>query len=193
MIKYQNKLLKATKKVSKADAAESINQVMENINKHLTKHSQKDEMRTLTLGFLKETNERLWFTTCMGLGKSMMEEGGAANFESLDRMILEMKGTCKLAGASVHDNSKSTFDESKGNTLLEIFALEIQAYTIRKETKKMRAVYHLSENFTGVIDDPRVLAIIKESGAKMYMSEKRWELAMEAFFNAFCRAVECGS
>jgi COP9 signalosome complex subunit 2 len=108
-------------------------------------------------------------------------------------MILEMKATCKLPGASVHDNSKSTFDESKGNTLLEIFALEIQAYTIRKETKKMRALYHLSENFTGVIDDPRVLAIIKESGAKMYMSEKRWELAMEAFFNAFCRAVECGS
>ena len=57
----------------------------------------------------------------------------------------------------------------------------------------MRAIYNLSTNFTGVIDDPRVLAIIKESGGKMYMSEKRWSQAMETFFEAFQNAVECGA
>jgi COP9 signalosome complex subunit 2 len=57
----------------------------------------------------------------------------------------------------------------------------------------MRAVYSISQSFSGVIEDPRVIGIIKESGGKMYMSEKRWELACDAFFASFCKLVECGA
>ena len=40
-------------------------------------------------------------------------------------MIIEMKGTCKLAGAKEDDNTVGAFDQTKGSTLLEVFALEI--------------------------------------------------------------------
>jgi hypothetical protein len=30
-------------------------------------------------------------------------------------------------------------------------------------------------NLTAVINDPRVMGIIKECGGKMYMSEKKWD------------------
>ncbi len=57
----------------------------------------------------------------------------------------------------------------------------------------MRAVYSLSQNFVSVIEDPRVVGIIKESGGRMYMSEKRWDLALDAFFESFKSLVECGA
>jgi COP9 signalosome complex subunit 2 len=66
---------------------------------------------------------------------------------------------------------------SKGNLLLEVFALEIQMCIETKEQRRMKDVFILTEKFTSVIEDPRVVGIIKECGGKMYMSEKRWEMA----------------
>ena len=57
----------------------------------------------------------------------------------------------------------------------------------------MRAIYSLSKEFTSTIEDPRVVGIIKESGGRMYMSEKRWDLALEDFFESFKSLVECGA
>ena len=55
-----------------------------------------------------------------------------------------MKDACKKEDAAMNDysvNAYDTNDTTKGGTLLEVFALEIQLYTKRKEVKKMRAVY----------------------------------------------------
>lgn len=49
----------------------------------------------------------------------------------------------------------------------------------------MKAVYHESQKLNSVINDPRVTAIIKETGGKIYMGEKKWELALEEMFESF--------
>lgn len=45
----------------------------------------------------------------------------------------------------------------------------------RKEARRMKEVFQMTEKFTSVIEDARVVGIIKECGGKMYMSERKWE------------------
>lgn len=85
-----------------------------------------------------------------------------------------------------------SFDIKKGNLLLEVFALEIQMCIERKETRRMKEVFSLTKKFSSVIEDPRVVGIIKECGGKMYMGEKRWDAALGEFKESFERLVECG-
>lgn len=56
----------------------------------------------------------------------------------------------------------------------------------------MKEVFSLTKKFSSVIEDPRVVGIIKECGGKMYMSEKRWDAALGEFKESFERLVECG-
>jgi len=48
-------------------------------------------------------------------------------------------------------------------------------------------------NLTAVINDPRVMGIIKECGGKMYLSEKKWDLALEELFECFKFYQEIGN
>ena len=84
------------------------------------------------------------------------------------------------------------YDVKKGSLLLEVFALEIQMCIERKETRRMKSVFSLTKKFSSVIEDPKVVGIIKECGGKMYMSEKRWEAALGEFKESFERLVEVG-
>ena len=68
---------------------------------------------------------------------------------------------------------------NKGNLLLEAFALEIQMCVALKNQKRMKRVYNETTNLNSVINDPRVVGIVKECGGKMFMSEKKWEQALE--------------
>ena len=43
-----------------------------------------------------------------------------------------------------------------------------------------------------MIDDPRVVCIIKECGGKMYMSERKWEQAFGEFRAAFESMLDSG-
>lgn len=56
----------------------------------------------------------------------------------------------------------------------------------------MKEVFQLTEKFSSVIDDPRVVSIIKECGGKMYMSEKKWESALNQFKQSFESMVDSG-
>jgi COP9 signalosome complex subunit 2 len=69
--------------------------------------------------------------------------------------------------------------------LLETFALEIQMCTAMKNSQRMKLVYPQTLNLNSVINDPRVLGIIKECGGKMFMSEKKWDKALEELFESF--------
>lgn len=57
----------------------------------------------------------------------------------------------------------------------------------------MKHVYPQTLNLNSVINDPRVLGIIKECGGKMYMSEKRWSNALEELFESFKNYQESGN
>ena len=54
-----------------------------------------------------------------------------------------------------------------------------------KNNPRMKAVYMETLKLSAVINDPRVVAIIKETGGKIYMSEKRWDRALDEMFESF--------
>lgn len=57
--------------------------------------------------------------------------------------------------------------------MLETYAVEIQYCAATNNTKKMKEVYNKTTNLQGAINDPRIMGVIKESGGKMFMSEKQ--------------------
>ena len=81
-------------------------------------------MYQLILGSLKKSNERLWFGTSLRLGQIYL---GDKSFELLDELVLDLKKACQKPNTQ-NDNlyDVDIYDVSKGNHLLEVFALEIQ-------------------------------------------------------------------
>lgn len=55
----------------------------------------------------------------------------------------------------------------------------------QKNNKRMKQIYPQTTSLNSVINDPKVVGIIKECGGKMYMSEKKWERALEELFESF--------
>lgn len=152
-------------------------------------------MYGLILGDLKQNNEFLWFKISLRLSKALLESGSEADVRQLQTMITEMKQTCKLPGVGVSNEAYEAYDTTKTNLmglLLEVFAIEIQMHAKRNDRRKTRDVYKLSERFETVMDDPRVKGILKESGGKMYMSERQWELAKNDFQDSFVNFATCG-
>lgn len=49
----------------------------------------------------------------------------------------------------------------------------------------MKRIFPQTESLVAVINDSRVMGIIKECGGKMYMSEKKWDKALEELFDCF--------
>ena len=140
-------------------------------------------MYELILESLKKSNERLWFGTSLRLGQIYLQD---KNYKLLDQLIMDLKKTCRKANAE-NDSllDVDVYDVSKGNQLLEVFAMEIQMCIDTREQLRMKQIYNLTQKFTAVIEDPRVVGIIKECGGKMYMSEKRWSAALEEFRASF--------
>ena len=99
---------------------------------------------------------------------------------------MDLKKTCRKADAE-NDSllDVDVYDVSKGKEILEVFAMEIQMCIDTREQLRMKQIYNLTQKFTAVIEDPRVVGIIKECGGKMYMSEKRWSKALEEFRASF--------
>lgn len=115
-------------------------------------------------------------------------------FAKLDAMLVELKKACRKAGTTSENwLDIDIYDKSKSNILLELFAQEIQMYIETKETRKMKQVFNLTEKFDAIIDDPRVMGIIKECGGKMYMSEKRWDQALDQFRASFVYLIDGGN
>lgn len=184
-------MLQMSSKVSKNDTTEAIDTVLDAVEQHLSeKPTQAKDMYQLILGSLKQTNERLWFATSLRLGKLYLD---AKNFEQLNSLIYELKLECRISSDKTDLTDQATYDMTKGNLLLQAFALEIQMCIETKEHLRMKKIFSMTKNFTSVIEDPRVKGIIQECGGKMYMSEKRWALATAEFFDSFKNLVECGS
>merc|ERR1711979_1893 len=68
-----------------------------------------------------------------------------------------------------------------------------QMCTLTKNSMRMKEIYPKTINLTSAIADPRNIAVIRESGGKMYMSEKKWEAAYNEFFEAFKNYQETGN
>merc|ERR1712241_982839 len=128
------------------------------------------------------SNQRLWFSTSVKLAKLHLDLG---DVQKLQRLVRSLHNTCQ--------KPDGTDDVSKGSQLLEVYALEIQMCALTKNSLRMKEIYPKTINLTSAIADPRNIAVIRESGGKMYMSEKKWEAAYNEFFEAFKNYQETGN
>ena len=183
MIGRQRYLLKMVSKVTREDLSEAVNAVLDSVANNLGAHPDyQREIYKMTLDVLRSNNERLWFTICLRLGKIYQD---LKNFELLDSLLSELKESCRT--------SSNTYDNSKANLLLEVFALEIQMCSMTKNNARMKAVYLETQKLSSVINDPRVVAIIKETGGKIFMGEKKWDNALNEMFESFKNYQEIGN
>jgi len=173
-------LLSYMDQVTRNDASDAINTVLDSVS---ASDLKLESIYELTLQALQKTaNQRLWFSTSVKLAKLHLELG---DIQKLQQKIKSLHKTCQ--------KPDGTDDISKGSQLLEVYALEIQMCTLTKNSLRMKEIYPKTINLTSAIADPRNIAVIRESGGKMFMSEKKWEAAYNEFFEAFKNYQETGS
>jgi len=83
-------------------------------------------------------------------------------------------------------------DPSKGNQLMEIYALEISMHSARANFRKLKELYEKALQIKGLCN-PRISGIIHECGGKMHMRERNWETANTDFFEAFKNYDDAGA
>lgn len=62
-------------------------------------------------------------------------------------------------------------DLKKGTQLLEIYALEIQMYTVQKNNKKLKALYEQSLHIKSAIPHPLIMGVIRGRFYNLYQEE----------------------
>eukprot|EP00574_Skeletonema_japonicum_P010591 CAMPEP_0201713852 /NCGR_PEP_ID=MMETSP0593-20130828/545_1 /ASSEMBLY_ACC=CAM_ASM_000672 /TAXON_ID=267983 /ORGANISM="Skeletonema japonicum, Strain CCMP2506" /LENGTH=575 /DNA_ID=CAMNT_0048203051 /DNA_START=89 /DNA_END=1816 /DNA_ORIENTATION=- len=141
-------------------------------------------------------NERLWFKTNLKYGQLLYEMNETAKLQLVIRDLLVSSGqpTDILEGTTNNSSfsSESNTTSTGGTHVMEIAALQIQLYSRLKDTKKLRAAYHRAMSVRGGIPHPRTLALIQELGGKMHMSQRSFDEASQAFFQAFKSYDEAG-
>eukprot|EP00510_Aplanochytrium_minuta_P002675 CAMPEP_0184014950 /NCGR_PEP_ID=MMETSP0954-20121128/6009_1 /TAXON_ID=627963 /ORGANISM="Aplanochytrium sp, Strain PBS07" /LENGTH=445 /DNA_ID=CAMNT_0026295619 /DNA_START=255 /DNA_END=1589 /DNA_ORIENTATION=- len=163
-----------------------------------------------TLDLLKKAKatERLCFKINLKLGYLFFH---AKQFDQLSKVLKRLHKLLSKADTDgkenrndqtkkqkLNDNSSlfvgSDIDQHRrGTQLLEVYALQIQLYTLQKDNQKLRKIYRKAmETRTAAISHPRVHAIIRECGGKMHMQEHMWENARSDFFEAFKNYDEAG-
>uniref|UniRef100_A0A7S1GVW3 PCI domain-containing protein n=2 Tax=Hemiselmis andersenii TaxID=464988 RepID=A0A7S1GVW3_HEMAN len=136
-----------------------------------------------TLSALKESqNERLWFKTNMKLAKLWFDK---REFHRLQKILRELHRSCMTdAGQD---------DQKKGTQLLELYSLDIQMHTVKKDNKKLRGTYDKAMKVKSAIPHPLIMGVIHECGGKMHMQERDWASASKCLFDAFKNYDEAGN
>lgn len=133
-----------------------------------------------TLDALKDAkNDRLWFKTNTKLGKLYFDRN---DFTKLQKILKQLHQSCqvnpfclnyiyfteknfKLKIFPNNNLSEQTDDGEddlkKGTQLLEIYALEIQMYTVQKNNKKLKALYEQSLHIKSAIPHPLIMGVIR--------------------------------
>jgi COP9 signalosome complex subunit 2 len=155
-------------------------------------------------------NERLWFKTSLKLGQLLYELNDIPQLQILIKELLKTQqqqqpttntlGSTTLTSAAASTSTgyspmMATTGTSRyaGTHLLEIYALQIQLYSRKKDTKKLRELFDKAMRVVeGGIPHPRTLALIQEMGGKMHMASKEFEAAGKTFFQAFKSYDEAG-
>jgi COP9 signalosome complex subunit 2 len=109
-------------------------------------------------------------------------------FERKDFAVLEKKLEAMHKDCLGPDGKD---DLSKGNQLMDIYALEISMESQRENYPKLRSLYERAMKIPGLAN-PRVSGVIHECGGKMHMRERHWQDAFTDFFEAFKNFDDAG-
>ena len=95
----------------------------------------------------------------------------------------------------IMDRMDMTNDESLSNSKLELIVLKIQFCNLKKNNKEAKNLYYEANNLNKnkVIIDNTISSIINEQGAKIYMSQRNFEKALELFKQAFYNFQSAGN
>jgi COP9 signalosome complex subunit 2 len=132
-------------------------------------------------------NERLWFKTNLKFGQLLYEMNETTK---LQQVLRDLKVTHENQQSSNRMGDSSSLSSSTQS--MEIYALQIQLYSRRKDNKSLRDTFNKAMAVRGGIPHPRTLALIQELGGKMHMQAKEYEAAGKTFFQAFKSYDEAG-
>jgi len=175
-------LLSLMNTVAKNDANEAINNVIELANKIEDATSAKKIYNMIIEQLRLSKNDRLFFNTQLKLAKLHLERN---ELDSVELIVQELVASCKTPDGKD--------DIKKAQMLLEAYALEIQLCVALKNSARMKEIYKRTESLTADINDPRIMGIIRESGAKLFMSDRSWGKAFTEFFESFKCYQEIGN
>lgn len=82
---------------------------------------------------------------------------------------------------------------TKSAHLLELYSIEIQLYSDSNDITKLKELYNKTLSVQSTIPHPRINAIIKECGGKMYMRDENFEQASIEFYESFKNYDEIGN
>ncbi|KAG9510030.1 COP9 signalosome complex subunit 2, partial [Fragariocoptes setiger] len=182
MRRYKQLLTYIRSAVTRNYSEKSINSILDYISTSKQMELLQEFYET-TLDALKDAkNDRLWFKTNTKLGKLYFDRG---EFQRLSKILKQLHASCR--------NDDGTDDLKKGTQLLEIYALEIQMYTVQKNNKKLKRLYEQSLHIKSAIPHPMIMGVIRECGGKMHLREGEYEKAHTDFFEAFKNYDESGS
>lgn len=182
MVRYKQLLTYIKSAVTRNHSEKSINSILDYISTSKNMELLQNFYET-TLDALKDAkNDRLWFKTNTKLGKLYFDRN---DFSRLQKILKQLHQSCQT------DDGED--DLKKGTQLLEIYALEIQMYTVQKNNKKLKALYEQSLHIKSAIPHPLIMGVIRECGGKMHLREGEFEKAHTDFFEAFKNYDESGS
>lgn len=182
MERYKQLLSYIKSAVTRNYSEKSINSILDYISTS-NRMELLQEFYETTLDALKDAkNDRLWFKTNTKLGKLYFDR---QDFTRLSIILKQLHQSCR--------NDDGTDDLKKGTQLLEIYALEIQMYTVRKNNKELKKLYNQSLHIKSAIPHPIIMGVIRECGGKMHLREGEYDKAHTDFFEAFKNYDESGS
>jgi len=145
---------------------------------------------------VKDKNKNLWFKVSLRLARIYLETG---DMVKLDELLRVLKKCCErddddqIMESGGKGSAADMYNPQMSNLLLETFSIEIQMCQVTKDKKRMNRVYPLTTQLNAVISDPKVMGVIKECGGKMFMDDKKWDLALEELNDAFKFYNESGN
>lgn len=168
--------------VNKNYSEKSINNLLEYVSSCSNRDFlQKFYQLTLTT-IRQDTHQKLWIKTQLKAASILLENN---EFAKLTKLLKTLHAYA--------DQERRPENHIKATQLLELYALEIQLYTLTKNNKKLKDIYHKCSQVKSAIPHPRILGIIKECGGKMFMREENWKKAQTDFFDSFKNYDEAGN
>ncbi|ALC39024.1 alien [Drosophila busckii] len=182
MVRYKQLLTYIKSAVTRNHSEKSINSILDYISTSKNMALLQNFYETTLEALRDAKNDRLWFKTNTKLGKLYFDRN---DFTKLQKILKQLHSSCQT------DDGED--DLKKGTQLLEIYALEIQMYTVQKNNKKLKALYEQSLHIKSAIPHPLIMGVIRECGGKMHLREGEFEKAHTDFFEAFKNYDESGS
>lgn len=76
---------------------------------------------------------------------------------------------------------------------MEVYSFEIRVLISQKRSKELKEVYAKTKRLSSTINDPKIMAVIKETSGKMLMFERNYRLAEQELLDSFKNYQDIGN